>query len=305
MSSFWSFYIIAITTIFLVGIVALIHFTRRMPDPGGEGAQTTGHQFDGIEEYNNPLPKWWLNLFWATIIFAVGYLIAMPVGNWKGVLGWTSVGQLTQDQVEHERRYGEIYQRLASMPVEDLKDNPQAMRVGARLFEDNCALCHGQAATGGYGFPNLTDDDWLYGGSGDTIKTTLMAGRNGQMPAWGDALGAAGVRAVTEYVMQLSGQDDVDSNLARQGQALFNASCVACHSQDGTGNQALGAPNLTDNIWLYRIPGETLRASVQHTVEQGRSGRMPGWANVLGEERVHIIAGYVYSLSHGPEQDSQ
>jgi len=302
MSSFWSFYIIAITTVFLAGIVALILFTRRMPDPGGEGAQTTGHNFDGIEEYNNPLPKWWLNLFWATIVFTVGYLIAMPVGNWKGLLGWTSVGELTADQVAHERRYGEIYQRLASVPVEDLKDNPQAMRVGARLFEDNCALCHGQAGTGSYGFPNLTDDDWLYGGAGDTIKTTIMAGRNGQMPAWGDALGASGVRAVTEYVMQLSGQDDINSNLASQGQALFNASCVACHSQDGTGNQALGAPNLTDEVWLYHIPGETLRDSVQYTLEHGRSGRMPDWANVLGEERVHIVAGYVYSLRQEQEQ---
>ncbi|WP_108124835.1 cytochrome-c oxidase, cbb3-type subunit III [Saccharospirillum mangrovi] len=296
MSSFWSFYIIGITTIFLVGIVALIHFTRRMPDSEGVG-ETTGHQFDGIEEFNNPMPKWWLNLFWATIIFAVGYLIAMPVGNWKGLLNWSSSGQLTNDQIEHERRYGEIYQRLASVPVEDLKDNPQAMRVGQRLFEDNCALCHGQAATGGYGFPNLTDNDWLYGGAGDTIKTTVLGGRNGQMPAWGDALGAAGVRAVAEYVMQLSGQDDVNASLARQGQTLFNASCVACHGQDGTGNHALGAPNLTDNTWLYRIPGESLRDSVQYTVEHGRSGRMPAWADVLGEERVHIVAGYIYSLS--------
>lgn len=305
MSSLWSFYIIGITTIFLVGLVALIQFTRRIPDPGGDGAETTGHQFDGIEEYNNPLPKWWLNLFWATIIFAVGYLIVMPVGNWKGLLNWTSVGELTNDQIEHQRRYGDIYQRLAALPVEEVKDDPQGMRIGRRLFEDNCALCHGQAGTGSYGFPNLTDNDWLYGGDGDTIKTTIVGGRGGQMPAWGDALGASGVRAVTEYVMQLSSQDNVDAGLARQGQALFNASCVACHGSDGTGNQNIGAPNLTDDIWLYRIPGETLRASIQHTLEQGRAGQMPAWINVLGEERVHIVAGYVYSLSQSQEELSQ
>lgn len=297
MSSFWSFYIIGITALFLAGIVALIHFTRRMPDPGGEGSETTGHQFDGIEEYNNPLPKWWLNLFWLTIIFTVGYLILFPVGNWQGLLNWSSTGQLTNDQIAHDRQYGEIYERLASVPVEELPGQAQAMRVGARLFEDNCALCHGQAGTGSYGFPNLTDDDWLYGGDGETIKTSIMAGRNGQMPAWGDALGASGVRAVTEYVMQLSDQDNVNANLASQGEALYNASCVACHGQDGTGNQALGAPNLTDNIWLYHIPGETLRDSVAYTLENGRSGQMPDWAGVLGEERVHILAGYVYGLS--------
>jgi len=298
MSSFWNFYIFALTLTCLGGIVALIILTRRMPDPGGADAETTGHSFDGIEEYNNPMPKWWLNMFWLTIIFGLGYMIAMPVGNWPGVLGWTSVGELTEDQIEHDRKYGEIYERLASIPIEDLPDNRQAMRIGQRLFEDNCALCHGQAGTGSYGFPNLTDDDWLYGGGGETIKTTLMDGRRGQMPAWGDALGDQGIRAVTEYVMDLSDQGDVDQALASRGEALYNASCAACHGQDGTGNQALGAPNLTDDTWLYRIPGETLRQSVETTLENGRAGNMPAWESILGEERVHILSGYVYSLSN-------
>ncbi|MEP4547115.1 MAG: cytochrome-c oxidase, cbb3-type subunit III [Saccharospirillum sp.] len=298
MSSFWSAYIFILTGISIVGLAILITLTRRMKDPGGEGASTTGHSFDGIEEFNNPLPKWWLNLFWITIVFAVGYLIAYPVGNWDGLLNWTSQKELTNAQIAHDRRYGEIYERLANMPVEALPDNPQAMRIGQRLFEDNCALCHGQAGQGGYGFPNLTDDDWLYGGSGETIKATLINGRRGQMPAWGDALGAQGVRAVTEYVMQLSAQDNVNASLARQGEALYNASCVACHAENGTGNQALGAPNLTDNIWLYRIPGESVRDSVQYTLNNGRAGNMPAWQNILGEERVHILSGYVYDLSN-------
>lgn len=297
MSSFWNFYIFALTLTCLGGIVALIVLTRRMPDPGGADAETTGHSFDGIEEYNNPMPRWWLILFWATIIYGLGYMVAMPIGNWPGVLEWTSHGELTKDQIAHDRKYGEIYERLASIPVEDLQNNQQAMRVGRRLFEDNCALCHGQAGTGSYGFPNLTDNDWLYGGSGETIKTTLLNGRRGQMPAWGDALGDQGIRSVTEYVMQLSGQDDVNSALASQGEALYNASCAACHGQDGTGNQALGAPNLTDDTWLYRIPGETLRQSVETTLENGRAGNMPAWKDILGEERVHILSGYVYSLS--------
>ena len=298
MSSFWNFYIFALTLTCLGGIIALIVLTRRMPDPGGADAETTGHSFDGIEEYNNPMPKWWLNMFWITIIFGLAYMIAMPVGNWPGVFGWTSVGELTQDQIQHNRKYGEIYERLSSIPIEDLPDNRQAMRIGQRLFEDNCALCHGQAGTGGYGFPNLTDNDWLYGGSGETIKTTVLGGRRGQMPAWGDALGDQGIRAVTEHVMDLSGQDDVVQALADRGEAIFNASCAACHGQDGTGNQALGAPNLTDDTWLYHIPGETLRQSVETTLENGRAGNMPAWKNILGEERAHIVAGYVYSLSN-------
>lgn len=298
MSSFWNLYVFALTLTCLGGIVALILATRRMPDPGGADAETTGHSFDGIEEYNNPMPKWWLNLFWITIVFGLAYMVAMPIGNWPGLTGWTSVGELTRDQIAHERKYGEIYERLASIPVEDLQNNQQAMRVGQRLFEDNCALCHGQAGTGSYGFPNLTDDDWLYGGNGETIKTTIMNGRRGQMPAWGDALGDQGVRAVTEYVMQLSGQGEIDPALADRGESLFNASCVACHGQDGTGNQIMGAPNLTDDTWLYRIPGETLRQSVVTTLENGRAGNMPAWQGILGEERVHIVAGYVYSLSN-------
>jgi cytochrome c oxidase cbb3-type subunit 3 len=296
MSSFWSAYIFILTGISLVGLLVLITVTRRMKDPGGEGAETTGHSFDGIEELNNPLPKWWLNLFWITIVFAVLYLVAYPVGNWDGLLNWTSQNSLTESQIAHDRRYGEIYERLASMPVEELPGSAQAMRIGQRLYEDNCALCHGQAAQGGYGFPNLVDDDWLYGDSGETIKASLVNGRRGQMPAWGDALGAQGVRAVTEYVMELSSQENVNASLASQGKALYNASCVACHQENGTGNQALGAPNLTDDIWLYQIPGETVRSSVQFTLNNGRAGNMPAWENILGAERVHILAGYVYNL---------
>jgi len=296
MSSFWSAYIFILTGISLVGLLVLITVTRRMKDPGGEGAETTGHSFDGIEELNNPLPKWWLNLFWITIVFAVLYLVAYPVGNWDGLLNWTSQNSLTESQIAHDRRYGEIYERLASMPVEELPGNAQAMRIGQRLYEDNCALCHGQAAQGGYGFPNLVDDDWLYGDSGETIRASLVNGRRGQMPAWGDALGAQGVRAVTEYVMELSSQENVNASLASQGKALYNASCVACHQENGTGNQALGAPNLTDDIWLYQIPGETVRSSVQFTLNNGRAGNMPAWENILGAERVHILAGYVYNL---------
>lgn len=296
MSSFWNAYIWVLFGITMLGLAALIHFTRKMPDPEGFTDETTGHSFDGIEEYNNPMPKWWLNLFWLTIFFALGYFIFYPLGNWPGILGWTSHGQLTDDQIAHQRRYGEIYERFAAMPVEELMNHPQAMRIGQRLYEDNCALCHGQAGTGSYGFPNLTNDDWSWGGSGDAIKTTLMMGRQGQMPAMGAALGAPGVRAVTEYVMQLSGHS-VDTALAARGEPLYNATCAACHGQDGTGNQMLGAPNLTNDIWLYQIPGETLRASIAFTLNEGRAGNMPAWRDFLGEERVHILAGYVYGMS--------
>lgn len=296
MSSFWNFYIFVLTGLCLVGVSALLYFTRRMAEPK-DHRETTGHSFDGIEEYNNPLPLWWLYMFWMTIVFSVGYLILYPLGNWDGLLNWSSTKELTEDQIAHERRYGEIYDRLAGVPVEDLRNHPQAMRIGQRLYEDNCALCHGQAATGGYGFPDLTDDIWLYGGSGETIKNTLLNGRRGQMPAWSEALGAQGVQATTEYVLQLSGQPGVDTALAAQGASLYSAACVACHGADGTGNQQLGAPNLSDDEWLYKIPGETLRTSIQYTIDRGRAGNMPAWEGILGAKRVHLLAGYVYGLS--------
>ena len=296
MTTFWNAYIFGLTGIMIVGLMALLYFTRRMPG-AADPEETTGHSFDGIEELNNPMPKWWLNLFWLTIAFGLGYMLLYPVGNWNGLLNWTSTNQLEAESTQHDAKYGEFFARYANVPVEDLQANDQALRMGQQLFMINCAICHGQNAQGYYGFPNLADDDWLYGGSGDNIQTTLIQGRRGQMPAWKDTLGSTGIAAVAEYVLELSGNEH-DAAQAAQGQVIFAQMCSACHGQEGTGSTLIGAPNLTDNIWLYDLPDQDLRRDIVTTLVNGRAGNMPAWIDVLGEQKVHLIAGYVYSLSN-------
>lgn len=294
MSSFWNAYIFALTGIFLLGIIGLIYFTRRMPSDEKIG-ETTGHEFDGIEEYNNPMPKWWLNMFYLTIVFAIGYMIYYPVGNWEGIGKWTSINQLEAETAEYNEKYGDIYLRFLDTPVEELQNNAQAKRIGQRLFVNNCSLCHGQNAQGYYGFPNLTDNDWLYGDSAEQIKHSINFGRMGQMPAWKDTLGTQGVSAVTEYVLKVSGNDYIESQ-ANKGEVIYQQMCMACHGADAKGNVALGAPNLTNNIWLYDLPEQELRRDIMTTVMNGRAGNMPAWKDILGEEKVHLVSGYVYSL---------
>lgn len=296
MTTFWTVYIFALTGITIIGLVGLIHFTRRMPG-AADPEETTGHSFDGIEEYNKPMPKWWLNMFWLSIVFAIGYIAYYGLANFPGISGWSSAQQLADETAAHDAKYGEIFERFANIPVEELKDNEQAKRMGQQIFENNCALCHGQTAQGYYGFPNLTDNDWLYGGTGDAIKTTIAAGRRGQMPAWKDTLGTGGVSAVAEYVLKLSGNEHNEAQAAN-GEVIFGQMCAACHSADGTGNQALGAPNLTDNIWLYDLPDQDLKRDIITTLNNGRAGNMPAWNDILGEEKVHLLSGYVYSLSN-------
>jgi cytochrome c oxidase cbb3-type subunit 3 len=294
MSTFWNAYIFVLTGICMAGIIGLIYFTRRMPNSSKPG-ETTGHSFDGIEEYNNPMPKWWLNMFYITIIFGFGYILYYPVGNWEGLGKWTSANQLEAETAAHDAKYGDIFRRFLETPVEELKDNDQAMRMGQQLFANNCSLCHGQNAQGYYGFPNLSDNDWLYGSSGDLIKQSIADGRRGQMPAWKDTLGEQGVSAVTEYVLKLSGNDFI-ADQANKGEVIFQQMCMACHGADGKGNQALGAPNLTDNIWLYDVPNQDLRRDIITTINSGRAGNMPAWKDILGEEKVHLLSGYIYSL---------
>ncbi len=296
MTSIWNAYIFTLTGITILGLVALIFFTRRMPS-SGDPEETMGHTFDGIEEYNKPMPKWWLNMFWITIVFGICYLAYYGLGNYKGFTGWSSTKQLIDETVAHDRKYGEIFERFASVPVEELKDNPQAIRMGQQVFLNNCSLCHGQTAQGYYGFPNLSDNDWLYGHTGDAIKASIANGRMGQMPAWEETLGSAGVAAVTQYVLQLSGNEHEESTAA-QGKVLFGQMCSACHGADGTGMMALGAPNLTDNIWLYDNPELPLERDITITIAKGRAGNMPAWDPILGPEKVHLLAGYIYSLSN-------
>lgn len=298
MSTFWSIWVIVITLIVLLGSVWLLLATRKIEVPDtqqkepGE-APTTGHSYDGIEEYDNPMPAWWFNMFLLTALFSLIYLLLYPgFGSFKGLLNWSSIGQWEKDVAAAEVRYAPIYERYRKMPIEDVIADPDAIKMGQRLFNNNCALCHGSDGRGSYGFPNLADDDWLYGGSAEAIKQSISQGRNGVMPPWGAVIGETGVENVTDYVFSLSGREH-DASKAEQGQQVFATFCASCHGPDGRGNTALGAPNLTDGIWLYG--GSP--ALVKHSIRSGRSGSMPAQQGVLKDDKIHLLTAYVYRLS--------
>lgn len=318
MTSFWSIWVIVLTLACLAIIFGLLLWNLKNYTGVKEG-ESCGHEFDGIEELNNPLPKWWTYMFFATFIWSVYYLAAYPgLGNWEGLGKWTSSNQgitslaeskeateqalangenvqLDQEFIAADERFGPIFESFANQDIETLVKDEKALEIGQRLFSQNCAQCHGSDARGGQGFPNLTDNDWLYGGTPDKIKETLLYGRVAAMPPWGDALGEQGIKEMTAHVLSLSGRT-VNQKDAAAGAAKF-AMCAACHGADGKGSVAhnlpFGAPNLTDNIWLY---GGSKRA-VEETLINGRAGVMPAWKDILGEDKVHLLTAYVYSLS--------
>ena len=295
MSSFWSWWIIILSVGNILACVWLVRWTAKPAEGETSAGETTGHTWDDgdLAEYNNPLPRWWLGLFYGTIIFSMGYLLAYPgLGSYQGALGWSSVGQYELEVAKADDTYGPLFAQYVKQPLEKLSKDQEAVKIGRGLFLNYCAVCHGSDAGGASGFPNLADNDWLYGGKPEQIKTSIMNGRNGVMPPWGAALGKMGVENVVAYVMTLSGRK-ADAAKAEAGKPQFDAMCAACHMPDGTGNQALGAPNLTDNIWLYGgSPG-----AIAKTINDGRKGVMPTHKDFLGEDKVHLLAAYVYSLS--------
>ncbi|RUO81320.1 cytochrome-c oxidase, cbb3-type subunit III [Idiomarina tyrosinivorans] len=315
MSSFWSAWIIVLTLGLLIALIVLLRWNMKNYTDVEEG-ELMDHEFDGIVEINNPLPKWWTYLFWACFAWGFIYLALYPgLGNFPGLLGWKSSNQDVQSLAESkaamkkakeeglivqydremraaEAKYGPIFEKYASQSIDELLNNEKALEVGQRLFLQNCSQCHGSNAMGGQGFPNLTDDDWLYGGSYETIKTTLRNGRQGQMPAWGEQFSDQQITALANYVASLSGRER-DADLVAQGKKLFTV-CAACHGQDGKGNQNIGSANLTDSIWLY---GGSI-STIKETLKYGRHGVMPAWKDILGEDKIHVVAAYIYSLSH-------
>lgn len=296
MSVFWSFWIIILTMICITGVCWIL-FANRKTNTGGA---TTGHVYDGIEEYDNPLPRWWFYLFVFTLVFAFGYLALYPgLGAFAGVLDWSQEKQLEREVASANAQYGPLFTHYARVPVAELSRDPQALKMGQRLFANNCAQCHGSDARGSFGFPDLTDGDWLYGGAPEHIEHSIADGRGGIMPAWENALGDAGVTQVVAFVTILGGRT-ADPALAEQGRQKFAMFCAACHGPEGRGNQQLGAPDLTDAIWLY---GGSPR-QLQQTVRYGRNGRMPAWNERLGAERVHLLAAYVFSLSRQAESET-
>lgn len=291
-SEFWSWFIIAIVG---GGIIWLIYLLRGTNKAETEEGVPTGHVWDeNLEELNNPLPRWWLWMFYITIVFSIGYLILYPgMGSFKGILGWTEVGEYEAEVAAADAEFGPIFAKFEQTPIPALAADAAAMKAGERLYVTYCAVCHGSDARGATGFPNLRDNDWLYGGSPEQIEATLLHGRNGVMPAWETSLGEEGIDQVASYVMSIAGRE-VDTASAEAGKAKYDMFCVGCHMPDGTGNQALGAPNLTNNIWLY---GGSPRA-IKETLAKGRNGRMPAHGEFLGSAKVHILSAYVYSLSH-------
>ncbi|MGP5074293.1 cytochrome-c oxidase, cbb3-type subunit III [Psychrobacter celer] len=356
MTFFWSSWITILSIMCWAAILGvLLMVLKYKPELEDDG--TTGHAYDGIKEYDKPLPKWWLVIFFGSIIWAIAYWIFFPAifpSKWNGLatvevdgetVPWTSKNELYSELESNNKVFTDNFEKnilvkadaagatttLATLNelqatmrrsdnppadlqaqidekvtelapyVEKLSENPNALKVGSRLFLQNCAVCHGSNAKGALGYPNLTDNDWLYGGAPENILTTLHNGRVGGMAAWRDQIGEDGVRAVSEYVLSISGNQqgyDLDQTKVAQGEVIFNepTNCVLCHGDDAKGMISTGAPNLTDDIWLYG--GD--RESIRETLRYGRAGVMPEWQTKLGNERIMLLAAYVYSLSDKP-----
>ena len=361
MSFFWSSWITVISIacwVFIAGVLVLTLKTK----PILEEDETTGHSYDGIREYDKPLPKWWLVIFFGTLIWGIGYWVLFPAiqpGFWKGIttvevdgqqVHWSSANELKSElqannrvftenfeqnilanagaseaavilaklsELQAQRKPGEKNEDLQAQIDEQIKllapfvdklaTDPEAQKVGTRLYVQNCALCHGSNAQGAVGYPDLTDDDWIYGGDAETILHTIKNGRLSvfaetgakKMPEWQSVLGENGVRAAAEYVLNVSGNqpgEELDPAKVAQGKVLFEANCAVCHGADAKGQYQTGSPNLTDDIWLYG--GD--RKAIETTIRHGRDGHMPEWATKLGNERVMLLAAYVRSLAQQP-----
>lgn len=354
MTFFWSSWITIISFgcwLFILGV--LLFVIKFRPEVEEDG--TTGHSYDGIQEYDKPLPKWWMVIFFGSIVWGIAYWVFFPAmfpGSWDGIatvevdgdtVPWTSHNELNSELEENNKIFTDNFEksilvkadassaaqtlgalselqttlrRSESPPadlqtkidakiealapaIEKLSENPAALKVGSRLFLQNCAVCHGSNAKGATGYPNLTDNDWLYGGDATHLLTTLHKGRVGGMPAWRDQLGEDGVRAASEYVLSLSSKNGdkangkLDKTLVAKGSEIFQKNCALCHDKNGKGMISAGAPNLTDNTWLYGGERETVR----DTLRYGRAGVMPQWESKLGNERIMLVVAYVYSLS--------
>jgi len=289
-SEIWDAFI-ALTTILSIiacGVLLKVQSVHKTSETG-----TSGHVWDDdIREYNNPLPRWWMWLFYITIFWGLAYLVLYPgLGSYAGTLGWTQVKQLEEENAHAQAAYGPIYDSFAAQDVVALSTNSGALAIGQKLFLNNCAQCHASDGGGSRGFPNLTDKDWLHGGTPEAIKASITNGRTGNMPPLGAALGEEGVKNAAAYVLSLSGNAH-DSIRAAKGKETFARICSACHGSEGKGNLALGAPNLTDKTWLHGS-GEV----ILETISKGRVSQMPAHKDLLTPAKIHLLTAYVYSLS--------
>lgn len=295
-SGFWSLFVAGVTLVGIVACLLLLWITARKKIPA-RADNTTGHVWDGdLTEMNNPLPLWWVGMFILTIVFSLLYLVAYPgLGSYGGELQWSSKAEYETEVEKAARELQPLYAQFTARKPEELAGDPNAMAIGERLFMNNCAQCHGSDARGSKGFPNLADGDWLHGGGADKIVETIAKGRTGVMPPMGAAVGGSEeVRNVAHYVLSLSNSPH-DSIRAQLGKGKFMA-CAACHGADGKGNAALGAPNLTDDVWLHGW-GEQ---AIVNIVNQGKTNEMPSQAAKLTEAQIHVLGSYVWGLSNKP-----
>lgn len=288
MSAGWHWFVVLGTLLSLAFMVWLLVANRHKDNKG-----TTGHSWDGIEELDNPLPMWWVGMFFVSIIFMLLYVAYYGgLGNWGGGGNWSSQAQHDAEVAQHEARFAPLYTELGAMSEADLRNDRRAMQVGRRLFLNHCSTCHGVNANGTFGFPNLTDEEWQWGSDYQAIRTTLVSGRVAAMPPWGPALGEGGVVNMTHYVLMLSGQDH-DAAKAAAAKPQYDMLCVACHGTEGKGNMLFGAPDLTNDIWLYGGSAD----QINFTLTNGRQGNMPAQSDILSEDKIHILSAYIGGLS--------
>jgi cytochrome c oxidase cbb3-type subunit 3 len=293
-SNFWEIFIGGITLVGIVACLVLLIVTGKMKASTASD-NTTGHVWDGdLREMNNPLPRWWSYMFVLTIVFSLAYLVLYPgLGSYPGTLGWTSAKLHADEVAKGNAETAPIYAKFMAMKPEDVAKDAQAMAIGERLYGNNCAQCHASDARGNKGFPNLTDGDWLHGGTPEKIKETLVGGRNGNMPPMAAAVGSADdVKNLAQYVLSLSGSPH-DSARAALGKDKFGV-CAACHGPDGKGMQALGSANLTDNIWLHGFGEKT----IIEMINNGKVNVMPAQVEKLTEAQIHVLTSYIWGMSN-------
>ena len=307
MTSGWSWYVIALIVLQLVGSAWLLWWTAKRR-PGDPKPDDTSHYWDGdITEYNKPLPKWWINLFWVTLVGGVAYLLWYPgMGAFAGFGEWSSAREHDQQKAANQAKLEETFAPYRGASIDVLARDDSAVRLGRSIFNNTCATCHGSTAKGAIGYPDLTDDIWHWGGSPQKVLQTVLDGREGVMPEWGKVLTGIGgehaVDNVAAYVRTLRDPALMVNNYpASQGKGLYESVCTSCHGVDGKGNAEMGAPDLTDDYWLY---GDS-SASIRQTIAKGRHGSMPPHRDLLGETRARLVAAYVWSLSHPPARTAQ
>jgi cytochrome c oxidase cbb3-type subunit 3 len=293
-SGFWNYYVISIVLLSVIGCGVLLKMQDSAKHVEGE---TTGHVWDeDLQEFSNPLPSWWRWLYYITIVFSLFYLAMYPgLGTYQGQFGWSSTGQYDGEMKKADEQYGPIYKKFQSQDIMAVAANSEAKEMGQRLFLTYCSQCHGSDAKGARGFPNLTDNDWLFGGTPEQIKESIQKGRDAMMPAKGvkPDLNGDQIKEIAGYVRSLSGLA-TDSIRAQRGKELFTAACSACHGPDGKGMVGV-APNLSDKVWLYSSSED----SIVETITKGRVNRMPAFGEFLGDAKVHLLTAYVYGLGGG------